>query len=70
MPIESSPMQGIDLERLERLAEALTPIFYFVMFLALVTALVGSTGVAFVLLLLGSGAHVVRAALEEVRFGG
>jgi membrane protein implicated in regulation of membrane protease activity len=53
--------------KLRTAAELLTPLFYFLMFLALVAALSGSAGSALVVLLLGATAHVVRAALEELR---
>lgn len=60
-----TPMHGIDLERLEKLAEGLALLFYIFMFMALVTALAGSAGSGFLLLTLGSCAHVGRASLEE-----
>jgi len=59
------PVYGIDSERLEKLAEALALFFYLLMFMALVTALAGSAGSGFLLLVIGSCAHVARAALVE-----
>jgi hypothetical protein len=58
-------MHGVDLDRLEKLAEVLALAFSVVMFTALVMTLAGSTGSGFLLLILGSCAHVGRAALEE-----
>jgi hypothetical protein len=58
-------MQGVDLDRLEKLAEVLALAFYIVMFMALVMTLAGSSGSGFLLLILGSCAHIGRAALEE-----
>jgi hypothetical protein len=58
-------MQSVDLERLEKLAEGLALLFYVLMFVALVMALAGSTGSGFLLLIVGSCAHIGRAALGE-----
>jgi hypothetical protein len=59
-------MRLLDLERLERLTEPLALLFYALMAVALLAALVGSTGSAFALLLLGAGLHVVRFSIELV----
>jgi len=58
-------MDGIHLDRLEHLAEVLALAFYILMFTAFVTALAGSTGSGFLVLILGSCAHIGRAAIEE-----
>jgi hypothetical protein len=58
-------MRDLDLDRLENLAEALALVFYLLMFVALVMALAGSPGSGFLLLLLGSCAHVGRTSLSE-----
>jgi len=58
-------MQAIDLERLEKIAEGLALLFYVLMFVALVMALAGSVGSGFLLLVVGSCAHVGQAALSE-----
>jgi hypothetical protein len=58
-------MQALDPRRLEKLAESLAIAFYVFMFLAFVTAVLGSPGSGFFLLIIGACAHVVRAALQE-----
>lgn len=58
-------MRGIDLDKLEEIAEGLALGFYLLMFMALVTLLAGAVGSGFLLLIAGSCAHVGRAALEE-----
>jgi hypothetical protein len=58
-------MDGIHLDRLEQLAEGLALAFYVLMFTAFITALAGSTGSGFLVLILGACAHVGRAAIEE-----
>jgi hypothetical protein len=58
-------MNGIDLDKMEEIAEGLTLAFYPLMFMALVTLLAGSAGSGFLLLIAGSVAHVGRAGLEE-----
>jgi hypothetical protein len=58
-------MNGIDLDKMEKIAEGLTLAFYLLMFMALVTLLAGSAGSGFLLLIAGSVAHVGRAGLEE-----
>lgn len=57
-------MAGADPERLPKLAEALAVLFYVLMLLALVCAFAGSAGSGFLLLVLGSCAHVVRVGVE------
>jgi hypothetical protein len=56
----------LDLESLdlEKVAKALGAAFYAFMFLALCAALLGSPGLAFLLLILGSAEHVARVGLE------
>jgi hypothetical protein len=58
-------MQAMDLERLEKIAEGLALLFYVLMFVAFVMALAGSTGSGFLLLVVGSCAHIGQAGLEE-----
>jgi hypothetical protein len=58
-------MAGIDLDRLEEIAEGLALGFYLLMFTALVMLLAGETGSGFLLLIVGSCAHIGRASLEE-----
>jgi hypothetical protein len=53
-----------DLDRLQRLTEPLAILFYALMAVALLAALVGSTGTALALLLIGAGLHVVRFSIE------
>jgi len=55
----------IDFKRLERLDEPLGRLFYASMFFALLMAIAGSPGFAFLLLVVGAGAHVVRASARE-----
>jgi hypothetical protein len=55
---------GTDPERLSKLAEALAVLFYVLMLLALVCAFAGSAGSGFLLLVLGSCAHVFRVGAE------
>jgi hypothetical protein len=57
-------MRLMDPDRLERFTEPLALLFYALMAVALLAALVGSTGSALVLLLLGAAAHVVRFSIE------
>jgi hypothetical protein len=57
-------MAGADTERLPKLAEALAILFYVLMLLALVCAFAGSAGSGFLLLVLGSCAHVGRVGVE------
>jgi hypothetical protein len=58
-------MNGIDLDKLEEIAEGLALGFYLLMFMALVTLLAGSAGSGFLLLIAGSVAHIGRAGIEE-----
>jgi hypothetical protein len=58
-------MQAMDLERLENVAEGLALLFYVLMFVGLVMALAGSTGSGFLLLIVGSCAHIGQATLAE-----
>jgi hypothetical protein len=58
-------MRGIDLDRLEGAAELLALAFYGLMLVAAAAALSAAPGWAFVMLLLGAGAHVGRASFEE-----
>lgn len=53
-----------DLDSLERFIEPLALLFYALMTVALLAALVGSTGSALALLLIGAGLHVVRFSIE------
>ena len=57
-------MRPTDPERLERFIEPLALLFYALMAVALLAVLVGSTGSALLLLLLGAAAHVVRFSIE------
>lgn len=59
------PMHGVELDSLEKAAELLALVFYVFTLMALVMTLAGSIGSGFVLLILGSSAHVGRASLEE-----
>ena len=54
-----------DLERLDGFAEALTRLFWCLMAIALIGAILGSPGTGFFLLVLGSLAFVGRAGLED-----
>jgi hypothetical protein len=58
-------MSGIDLNKLEEIAEGLALAFYLLMLTALVTLLAGSAGSGFLLLIAGSCAHIGRAGIEE-----
>ena len=58
-------MNGIDLDRLEEIGEGLALGFYLLMFSALVMLLAGETRSGFLLLVVGSLAHVGRAGIEE-----
>jgi hypothetical protein len=58
-------MQATDLERLEKIAEGLALLFYVLMFVGLVMALAGSAGSGFLMLIVGSCAHIGQAALAE-----
>jgi hypothetical protein len=58
-------VKSISLDKLEEIAEGLALGFYMLMFMALVTLLFGSAGQGFLLLLVGSVAHIGRAGIEE-----
>jgi hypothetical protein len=58
-------MNGINMDKLEEIAEGLGLAFYLLMFMALVTLLVGSAGQGFLLLIAGSITHVGRAGIDE-----
>lgn len=57
-------MRFPDLDSLERFTEPLALLFYALMAVALLAALVGSTGSALALLLIGAALHVVRFSIE------
>jgi hypothetical protein len=54
-----------DLDRLESFADALTRLFYCLMVVAFLAAILGSAGTGLFLLILGAAAFVVRAGLED-----
>jgi len=57
-------MRLTDLDKLERMTEPLARLFYALMAVAVLAALVGSAGSALLLLLLGAAVHVVRFSIE------
>ncbi|MGE5527132.1 MAG: hypothetical protein ACM3Q9_00530 [Methanosarcina sp.] len=57
-------MPIFDLKTTERLLDGLGVLFYVALAAALLTVLLGSPGWAFLMLLFGAGALVVRTALE------
>jgi hypothetical protein len=59
-------MLKLDLHSAEKLVDGLGIVFYVGMAAALLTALLGSPGWAFLLLVFGSFALVVRTTLESV----
>lgn len=59
-------MPKLDLHSTEKLIDGLGIVFYVGMAVALLTALLGSPGWAFLLLVFGSFALVARTALESV----
>jgi hypothetical protein len=59
-------MRALDLKSLEKLVEGLAVVFYVAMFVALVTAVIGSPGWALLLLVLGSCALVARTTAETL----
>ncbi|HEX3734587.1 MAG TPA: hypothetical protein VHU86_05465 [Solirubrobacterales bacterium] len=63
---ETIAMPRITPETLEKRARTLMIAFYVLMLMALVCALLGSPGTAFLLLLLGACAHIVRVGIEAV----
>lgn len=62
----NSKLEKLDLNSSEKLIEGLGIVFYVGMAVALLTALLGSPGWAFLLLVFGSFALVARTALESV----
>lgn len=70
MRFEDTPVNSklgkLDLHASEKLVEGLGIVFYVGMAVALLTALLGSPGWAFLLLVFGSFALVARTALESV----
>jgi hypothetical protein len=58
-------MRDLDLDRLQQLSERLVIVFYVLLFLAFLTAVLGSAGTGFLLLVLGGAAHAGRAGIEE-----
>jgi hypothetical protein len=62
----NAKLEKLDLNSTDKLVEGLGIVFYVGMAVALVTALLGSPGWAFLLLILGSFALVARTALESV----
>lgn len=63
---QSLVMSKLDLHSSEKLVEGLGIVFYVGMAVALLTALLGSPGWAFLLLVFGSTALVARTGLESV----
>jgi hypothetical protein len=62
---KTNPMlPHLDLKTTERLLDGLGIVLYAAMAIALLTALLGSPGWAFLMLLLGAGALVLRTTLE------
>jgi hypothetical protein len=64
MGVEMTPMLNLDLISLEKLLDGLGVLFYVGMAVALLSALLGSPGWAFLMLLLGAGVLVARTTLE------
>jgi hypothetical protein len=54
-----------DLDRLDGIAEALGRLFWCLMALAFLTAILGSAGTGFLVLVLGAAAFVGRAGIED-----
>lgn len=54
-----------DLERLDGFAEALGKLFWCLMVVAFLAAILGSAGTGLLVLILGAAAFVVRAGLED-----
>jgi hypothetical protein len=54
-----------DLERLDGFAEALARLFWCLMFVAFLAAILASAGTGLLVLILGAAAFVVRAGLED-----
>jgi hypothetical protein len=64
MPSNTGAMPSFDLKTTERLLDSLGILFYVAMAVALLTALLGAPGWAFLMLLFGSAALVARTTLE------
>jgi hypothetical protein len=62
-------MKDLDPRRLAKLAESLAIVFYVLMGLAFLTAVLGSPGTGLLLLILGSCAHVARVWFEDLGHG-
>jgi hypothetical protein len=58
-------VRGTDLNKLETTAEPLGFAFYLLIAMALILALAGSLGYAFLLLVFAACAHAARAGIEE-----
>lgn len=58
-------MHRADLDNLGKVEEGLALLFYVLMFMAVVMALAGQAGSAFVSLLFGAAAHVGQAGVSE-----
>ncbi|HJZ36100.1 MAG TPA: hypothetical protein VJ204_07485 [Solirubrobacterales bacterium] len=54
-----------DLDRLEGFVDALARLFYCLMVIAFLAAILGSAGTGLLVLILGAAAFVVRAGLED-----
>ena len=54
-----------DLDRLDKLAEALANVFFALIVFAILSAILGSPGTGFLLLALGGCAHIGRAGIED-----
>jgi len=59
-------MREVDLDRLSRQIEPLTRFFYAMLGVALLAVLFGSPGSALFFLIVGAGAQVLRAAIQEL----
>jgi hypothetical protein len=59
-------MPDFDLDALQRFVEPLAGLFYLLMFVAFLTAVVGSPGSGLFFLILGAFAQVGRASIEEL----
>ncbi len=55
---------NLDRSQLSHIADGLGLAFYLLMLLAFFTAVTASAGLAFLMLVLGASAHIVRSALE------
>ncbi|MET0559732.1 MAG: hypothetical protein ABW065_13860 [Solirubrobacterales bacterium] len=59
-------MRGIDLDKLSRQIEPLTRFFYAMLGVALLAVLFGSPASGLFFLVVGAGAQVLRAAIQEL----